>query len=157
MRADDKFRYAYIGRVRDAAAGGLTSNSDIGRLCGGVSGATVMGWRNKYAKFDAACATALDSLIMECGNRMLQFSREGSESATRYILDRLAPAFKPKQDLNVNADRNTLKELLAEHMSDESAREQGLIIDAEYQPIDDEEILLDYGEYEYYGEDDEDE
>jgi hypothetical protein len=133
----------FIQVARTLSAAGIDSNVQLASYFN-VDESTVRSWRNKDPAFNAAIETGCMEMVAECTHRMLTFSREGSETATRYLLDRRADGFKPKQQLDHVSNGNTLKALLAEHgaMSMQEARERGLIYDAEDGP------LLDDVEYE---------
>ncbi len=130
----DGFRHYFMDNVKLAAAAGYTTNEEIGLYCcDGAAASTVTGWRNKYPHFDKLCRTALAHMGMELTGRMLQFSREGSESATKFLLERRVDAFKPKQEIT-HRGNSALQTLLANRMSESEALDRGLLIE-----VDDEE------------------
>lgn len=125
-----KWRPVFIRLAREYSRAGVTSERALGRLFN-VDGGTIRYWRANYPAFDAAIRSGEDDLAVECTSRMLDFSREGSETATRYLLDRRVEAFKPKTSLDHTSNGETLSALLAQHgeMSDKEAIDKGLIID----------------------------
>lgn len=127
-----KWRPVFVRMARDYARAGITSHASLSRLFN-VSENCVAQWRERYPAFDAAIRSGEDDLAVECTSRMLDFSREGSETATRYLLDRRVEAFKPKTALDHTTNGETLTALLAQHgaMSDKEAIDKGLIIEHE--------------------------
>lgn len=131
-RGKGKWHPRNIRLARDYSRAGITTDSALGRLLG-VTQQCIGKWRSQYPAFDAAILSGADDLAVECTSRMLDFSREGSETATRYLLDRRVDAFKPKTSLDHTSNGETLSALLAQHgaMSDKEAIDKGLIIDHE--------------------------
>ena len=130
--AKSKWRPAFIRLAREYSRAGITSNRQIARLLG-VNIATIAKWRAEYPAFDSSIDGGEDELAIECTSRMLELSRGGSETATRYLLDRRVESFKPKSGVDHTSNGETLSALLAQQaeMSDKEALEKGLIIDDE--------------------------
>lgn len=124
------YRKSFIRVARTLSAAGINTNAALARHFY-VSETTIGRWRKQDPAFDAAILNGEDDLAAECTERMLEFSRQGSETATRYLLDRRAEAFKPKAALDHTSNGETLSALLAQHgaMSDKEAIDKGLIID----------------------------
>jgi transposase-like protein len=127
-----KWRPVFIRLAREYSRAGVTSERALARQFA-VDGGTIRYWRLQYPAFDAAIRSGEEDLAVECTSRMLDFSREGSETATRYLLDRRVEAFKPKAAMDHTSNGETLSALLAQHgaMSDKEAIDKGLIIDHE--------------------------
>lgn len=124
------YRKSFIRVARTLSAAGINTNAAFARHFG-VSDDTIANWRKLDLAFDSAILNGEDDLAAECTERMLKFSRDGSETATRYLLDRRAEAFKPKSAVDHTSNGETLSALLAQHgeMSDKEAVDKGLIID----------------------------
>jgi hypothetical protein len=148
-RSRDNFLFAYIRRAERAVVAGYTTDEEIGLYaCEGASANAVRGWRRKYPAFDLAIRRASLDINVEMAHRMIEFSRQGSESATKFWLERRNTVFMPKQEVQ-HGHTGALADMLRKRMSDDEAREKGLIIDVEAEAVDSELIGSGYLEAEF--------
>lgn len=127
--ARDGFNYAFIIRVRECIFAGYETDADIGKYaCGGASARTVKSWRLKYPEFNRACERALMDVNIELSQKALDMARAGDASMVKFLLERRNSAFKPRHETTVGPT-GALAELLKMRMSDQEARDRGLILD----------------------------
>ena len=131
-----RFSYHYIDRVRRASLAAMTSNADIARILRRVDTritvSKVVEWREQYPQFDRVCNDALDEQLEELAGVLYQAGIDGSESAARYLLDRLHPSFMPKQKNETTFKGETLDDLLRRRtISEDELKARGVLVDPE--------------------------
>lgn len=129
-----RFSYHYIARVRRASLAMMTSNVDIARVLQRadirITVSHVVRWRNEYPQFNRACNDALEEQLEDLAYGLYQAGVEGDTSASKYMLDRLHPAFMPKSKNELTHKGESLEEVLKRRqMTDEELLEQGVITD----------------------------
>lgn len=126
----DGFRYSFVDIARTMSAAGFTTNADLGPRFG-VSATTIGRWKQRFPDFAAAIEGGHAEMVDELTHRMLALSREGSESATRFLLERRVPTFQPSAKVAVTGKVEGLGEMLSRRMSEDELKAAGILTDEE--------------------------
>ena len=137
IRRKDGFSYRYCERAEELLWAGCPPE-EIGRHLDperDISRSEIAAWRQAHAPFDRVFRNGVMDITVELSGRALEISRDGDPSMTKWLLERRAPAFKPKSQIEHSIGQDTLSALLARRVSDEEAQEAGYLMEGEAAPV----------------------
>lgn len=126
----DGFRHAYVDVARTMSAAGFTSAVELAARFN-VTATTIGRWKERFPSFREAIDGGHVEMVAELTHRMLELSREGSESATRFLLERRVDTFKPASKIDHSGKIEGMSEMLARRISTEELVAQGILTDDE--------------------------
>lgn len=135
-----RFSNAYASTVESYTLAGFTTNAEMAMVLRShfddrITERDIARWRKQNGRFERACAMCLHTTNAEMVNIVLQSAREGNVNDAKWWLERRSPAFMPKSKVESQNTVTLDDSLRRRAMSDDEARNRGLI----YDPVEDDD------------------